>query len=763
MREFYAKLRARLIAADLWPQGWVARGACYSLGLALGLFVLELLLKLIAPVASASLEGWVKFLLFDAAVLFCIVAFRWLKRRILWRLRNRLIVTYVFIGVIPAVLLIAMAFITIYLFAGQFASFVVTSEINGQLRSLQAVNAAVSNELAARIEKGEAPTAESLAGLKKRDRAWVRRRVHAWHGAKPLPLASGATEAEPLAFPDFFNKEDNEYAKAVRQGLPFKEIVRDKDGLYLRVVAMFPVGKENLTVVTSEPLDKNLVADIAENLGEITMSASGNALADSQQNDSQPNASQPNDKNQTATKGAKEGQSFQTRLFEERDKSKAGSDVGKGETRLSTNGNKQVFHASFTVGSLAPAAGMMDREITFGTPLPVVDWTTGERGRAGAFVGVRTRPSILYAHLFAALGDIARGVEYILLGILIFFAIIELVALIIGTRMTRTVTRAVAQLDDATKHVDRGDFSHRIPVRSSDQLAQLSLSFNSMTESIEKLILEQKEKQRLEGELAIAQEVQAQLFPRQVSDLESLEVHGFCRPARTVSGDYYDFLTASSHKLILAVGDISGKGISAALLMATIHSAVRAYSVESLPQMREPVAVGAVAGAGRVMAAWPEGIEISPGALLGLLNHQLYESTPPEKYATLFLGIYDGRSHRLTYSNGGHLPPILVGTDGGVRKLEAGGTVIGLFDNMMYEEGAVEMHPGEIFLAYSDGVTEPENEYGEFGEERLIDLVRENRRLPLVQISQSVTLAVDDWIGDQEQPDDITLVLARAR
>ena len=172
---------------------------------------------------------------------------------------------------------------------------------------------------------------------------------------------------------------------------------------------------------------------------------------------------------------------------------------------------------------------------------------------------------------------------------------IECIALIIGTRMTRTVTGAVAQLYDATKNVDRGDFSHRIPVKSADQLAQLSLSFNSMTESIEKLILEQKEKQRLEGELAIAQEVQAQLFPRQVSELESLEVHGFCRPARTVSGDYYDFLTASSHKLILAVGDISGKGISAALLMATIHSAVRAYSVESLPQMRESVAREAVA------------------------------------------------------------------------------------------------------------------------------------------------------------------------
>jgi len=374
-----------------------------------------------------------------------------------------------------------------------------------------------------------------------------------------------------------------------------------------------------------------------------------------------------------------------------------------------------------------------------------------------------TRPSVLYGHLFAALGDFATGVEYILLAVGIFFAVIELVALITGSRLTRTVTRAVAQLYDATQHVNRGDFSHRVPVQSTDQLAELALSFNSMTASIERLIVEQKEKQRLENELMIAQEVQAQLFPRQVRELESLEVHGFCRPARTVSGDYYDFLTASSHKLILAVGDISGKGISAALLMATIHSAVRAYSVESLPQMREPVAVGAVAGSGRVMVTWPEGAEVSPSALLSLLNHQLYESTPPEKYATLFLGLYDGRTHQLNYSNGGHLPPLLIGEDGTLRRLEAGGTVVGLFDNMSYDEGSVEMHPGEIFVAYSDGITEPENDFGEFGEERLIDLVRKNRRLPLEQISQVVTTAVDDWIGDNEQPDDVTLVLARAR
>ena len=661
MYDFYWKLRARMLTAGWWPQGWIARGACYSLGLAAGLFILEMLLKLVSRPASESLEGWVKFLVFDAALLFSILAFRTLKRKILWRLRNRLIVTYVFIGVIPAVLLVAMAVITIYLFAGQFASYVVTSEINSQLRSMQAVNAAVSNELAARIEKNQPPTAESLAGLRKRDRSWGRRRVCAWHGSRILLISGGSANPEAMDFPDFFNKDQGPYAKVLREGQPFKEIVRDKGGLYLRVASVFDVGSEKLTVVTGEPLDKDLVADIAANLGEITVYSAGIALDESHSNYRNPNA--PNQK------------AFETRIFDAPEK---GNNAGAVHATTPQNSQGEIFHPTFTVGTLAEPTDMMDREITFGTPLPVVDWKTGDLARAGAFISVRTRPSVLYSHLFAALGDIARGVEYILLGILIFFAVIEMVALIIGTRMTSTVTGAVAHLYNATKNVDRGDFSHRIPVKSNDQLAQLSLSFNSMTESIEKLILEQKEKQRLEGELAIAQEVQAQLFPRQVSELESLEVHGFCRPARTVSGDYYDFLTASSHKLILAVGDISGKGISAALLMATIHSAVRAYSVESLPQMREPVAVGAVAGAGRIMAAWPEGIEVSPGALLALLNHQLYESTPPEKYATLFLGIYDGRTHRLTYSNGGHLPPILIAENGAVRRLEAGGTVVGL-------------------------------------------------------------------------------------
>jgi len=316
--------------------------------------------------------------------------------------------------------------------------------------------------------------------------------------------------------------------------------------------------------------------------------------------------------------------------------------------------------------------------------------------------------------------------------------------------------------------VNRGDLTHRIEVKSKDQLASLETSFNSMTESLERLLREQKEKQRLESELAIAQEVQAQLFPRDPKTLESLELHGVCKPARTVSGDYYDFVSLGEEHLGIAVGDVSGKGISAALLMATIHSAVRVFELGAEPERRQLVVAGAaaIASAANTRAPrWSVAAEQtqSPADVLMLLNRHLYNSTAPEKYATLFLGIFDGITRKFIYSNGGHLPPFVIHDSGAARKLETGGLVVGLFPEIVLEEEEVSLSKGDMFVAFSDGVTEPENEFGEFGEERLLDLVRSNRHLSLERISEIVIAAVQDWIGDREQPDDVTLVLARVR
>jgi len=714
-----AEINRALARRGLQPQSRVARAAWYILALAVFLYLLQLTARALRFAWGESLQGWVSFLSIVSIFLFSWLALRWLRTRLLWRLRNRLIVTYVFIGVIPALLLVAMAFVTIYLFAGQFANFVVISGIDLKLHSIESANLAIANELAARLDRGQPAVSDALLGLRANESNWKHRAVCAWADSRPLPLCGAKP---PFAFPEFIHG-------------PFREIVDDQGSLSLRTAVLLNAKSERLLVVSSEPLDEDLVDEIAPALGEIT-------LYSIEEEKPSPNHLSPNDPT-----------------------NKNGIHISFNDQPASDHNGPErqgTLRPLLTCGKLSASTGFFDRAITFGTPLPAVNWATGQRNANAALVRVQTRPSVLYNRLFAALGDFAKGIELVLLVTAIILAIIELLALLIGTRLSRSITGAVAQLYRATQHVDRGDFSHRIPVKSSDQLADLALSFNSMTTSIEKLILEQKEKQRLENELVIAQEVQAQLFPRQVSQIESLEVHGFCRPARTVSGDYYDFLAINSSKLMLAVGDVSGKGISAALLMATIHSAVRAYSLEGMPQLREAM-VGASTGSSLVLTEGIQGVEMSPGALLSLLNHQLYESTPSEKYATLFLANYDSNSRRLIYSNGGHLPPIIISQDGSIRRLDQGGTVVGLFDALSFEEASLVLRPGDIFLAYSDGVTEPENDFGEFGEQRLIELVRDRWSQPLSRITEEVTAAVDDWIGEQEQPDDITLVLARAR
>ena len=718
MRLISLEVESKLREKGLWPQSWIAWAALYVVGLELLLFVVQQLTRRLSPAISGSLEGWVSFLSLLAVVLFTIAWFRRLRAKLMWRLRNRLVVTYVFIGVIPVFLLVVISLITLYLLAGQFASFVVTSEITSRLRSMEASNRAIAKQIANRYSRGETPSGEIIGGMRPQHREWTRRTVCVWYGSHPQPNCTGPKGAVAFSAPEFVH--DN-----------FSEVVRDHGALYLRTATVIGAEPESLRVISSEPFDKALVGEIAAELGEITLL--------------QPRTS-------AAIPGVE-------------DKNQQGITIGSGGT---VSGDGRQFEPTFTAGAIPAASSALDPNIIFGAQLMIVDWAsaTGKPERTGA-LGVHTRPSVLYARLFAALGSYAQALEYILLIIAIVFGIIELLALVIGTKLTRSITSAVGQLYEATKHVNRADFSHRITVQSSDQLATLANSFNSMTTSIEKLVQEQKEKQRLDGELAIAQEVQAQLYPKLITQLETLEVHGFCRPARTVSGDYYDFLALNSDRLMLAVGDISGKGISAALLMATIYSAVRAYTIEDVPALcglttREPVAVAA-GGSGLMLVAESRGADASPATLLTLLNHQLYESTPAAKYATLFLGIYDGATRRLTYTNGGHLPPILISEDGSSQLLSCGGTVVGLFDNVSFPEATVQLRPGDVLVTYTDGVTEPENDYDEFGEERLIQLVRENRHLPLERITEIVVGAVADWIGDNEQPDDITLVLARAR
>ena len=717
------QLRVRLGQIGLLPVSKLALITWYLLGLDIFLFLLQKIFAVFRLSFGKSLGGWVTALSLAVIVLFAILAMRWAKAKLLWRLRNRLIVTYIFIGVIPVILLVALGILSFYLFAGQFATFIVTTRMRTELESLQAANSAISHNLVTKLRALTSAQNGGLEELVPPEQTRAGWNVYAWLDGKPVMNRSAGNTVPTL--PSYLLAS-------------FCGVVRDHDRLFLRVAENAVSNGHRLTVLSSESLDQRLLQNFAARLGEVTLFASGFPGREKDSKQSRPlNASACIDASPAAAGGT--DQSSEPAL-------------------------KPAEHIVPPVAAgVEPApAHQFDGAVTFWSAVFVADWSTGANAVPAA-MSVQTRFSVLYDRLFESMGDFVSNVESGLLLVASVLAIIELVALLIGVRLTRSATGAVAGLYEATGHVNRGEFSHRIPVQSDDQLASLARSFNSMTESLAKLIIEQKEKQRMESELVIAQEVQAQLFPRHISQLSTLEVFGFCRPARTVSGDYYDFLAMDKDKLLLAVGDISGKGIAAALLMATIHSAVRAYSLEGIPILREPVAAGVGSASNIMLGSTLQGVEVSPAALLALLNHQLYDSTPAEKYATLFLAMYDERQRTLTYSNGGHLPPIILRSDCGIRKLDQGGTVVGLFDDQSYDEAFVPLNPGDIFLAYSDGVTEPENDFGEFGEERLVELVWDNRELPLPRISELVTAAVLDWIGNAEQPDDVTLVLARSR
>jgi sigma-B regulation protein RsbU (phosphoserine phosphatase) len=708
----YRYLRRRLHDAGLKPRSTLARLGLVLLVLVLGLTVARRLIDFAWPGRGTALAGWATFFTFILCIVAFLLGLRWVRQRLMWRLRNRLIVTYVFMGVIPIVLLLALAGITAYWFTNQFATFLVTNDIQSELRILGAENSVFAANLARQLKDGKIPA--ELNKIAPGDRGTV------WYQGKPV-VVWGSTE--PLKAPPTDERD-------------FRAVMLDQSMFYLRVAKSERVGNNQLVVVASRALDQKALEHVVGSLGQVSLY-------------------QPDRK-----EGGPPKQGITIR-----------SSSGNSDYDVEYNSSPVSNRSKITAGKVSPSTAIYDWELDFPAffAVKVEDRSNEQRpvvGEAQALLIVTTRPSLIAARLFQTLGDFASNIMLVIAAIAIFFGIIELVAFIIGIRLTRTMTGSIAALYQATQHVNKGDLTHRIKIRSSDQLAALETSFNSMTVSLQRLMEEQKQKQRLESELAIAQEVQALLFPRDITELESLEVHGICKPARTVSGDYYDFLPISANRLGIAVGDISGKGISAALLMATVHAFVRAYTlVEQVPALALPAAVGGPTPqqSSSIRMSRRDGEELPPGTLMCMLNHQLYKSTPSEKYATMFLSFYDQRTRKLQYANAGHLPPIVLGNDGTVRRLDTSGLVVGLFGDMTYPDDEITMNAGDIFIAYSDGITEPENEFGEFGEDRLIELVQENRDLPLARISEIVTQAVSDWIGGGEQPDDVTLVLARTR
>jgi len=239
---------------------------------------------------------------------------------------------------------------------------------------------------------------------------------------------------------------------------------------------------------------------------------------------------------------------------------------------------------------------------------------------------------------------------------------------------------------------------------------------------------------RRKSELEIAANVQQKLFPHQVHRLRTVDYAGHCVAAREVGGDYYDFLETGGESLAFVLGDVSGKGVPAALLMANLQACFRSQTAAALQQ---------------------------PASLLRAVNNHFFDSTAAERFATLFFGIYDDRTRKLRYVNCGHVAPLLLRPWGEVIRLEPTATMLGAFRQWRCTEAETAIHPGDVLALYSDGVTEAGIDgEEEFGEERLIRDMRDHQFEPAGAMAQAIVDSVAHFSAGSRS-DDVTVVAIR--
>jgi sigma-B regulation protein RsbU (phosphoserine phosphatase) len=576
----------------------------------------------------------------------------WLAIRVLrrtakqavWRLRNRLLVTYLFIAVVPIALILGLAALSGIFLVRQMAVFLVTSELDRRIDAVATTAASVARVNAkSRVE--EMPR---VVDLVIRDR---------FMGVEMLLRQSGREYRYPA----------NAALPAPPDGWQPTRGVLFRDGHYY-LWRFMKTNEGDITVTV--PMTSEFLASLAPDLGVV----------------------------------------FQ------------GPDVGN----MPPGRN------------LPPPVNRFDTGVLWLANVPAAVWERPGDPSSDFQLGVWARASAVLATVFNNQGEFWQGLLQLslILGVVVF-VIVEITSLLIGITLARTITGAVHHLYQGTQQVMEGSFSHRIQVSGTDQLGELGVSFNRMTENLERLLAVAKEKERLQSEIEIAREVQNQLYPRAAPQMKTLRVTAACQPARIVSGDYYDYEVLGGDQIAMAIGDVAGKGISAALLMATLQSSLRTYLNAGSD--------------GRLSSSW----------LVSRLNQQLFATTSPEKYATFCLGLYDELSSLLTYTNAGHVPPLLV-RNGAVQRLDVNGTVVGAFPLSEYGQSCVALEPGDLLVCYTDGITEPENEYGEmFGEQRLIDLLSKNAHRSEAEIVEMILEGVRQWTASDELQDDMTLLLAR--
>jgi sigma-B regulation protein RsbU (phosphoserine phosphatase) len=692
-------------------------------------------LKTVVDVASA--------LAFIPLAYFLVRGARWAAGNLLWRVRRRLIVTYLLVGALPLLLMVALLALVLLAVLAQSSVNLVGRQLDGYLEQSQAAARAIGHNLsrldaasfgAERLRRRLQERADSLAPIFPDVTLVVRQidgagKVNGTGGANGLigpigPIGhgfnvtvSGPASENAIDGENIVNGAigDDSPPPALTSPLPqwllsrldgdreFHGLVVAEDGLSRRRVHALHIIKLERQPATifqlSYPIGENLCAHLRHTTDLEVKPATANFPLIMTPRGPQPDV-----------ESAEKAGGFQ-------------------------GGGWPIFK-------------------------PIAEWRTGESRQNEA---LRVDPSfILPSRIYQRIQQFKSGSAIgsaVVLGLtvlVVFFLLITLAAVVYAVVLTRSITGAVHRLYEGTMKVEAGALDHEIPITGRDQLAGLTRSFNRMTGSVRELLRVSAEKQRLDQEMKIAAAVQSRLFPRSIPKSERLDIaKGVCIPARSVSGDYYDMLDVAPGVIGVVVADVCGKGVSAALMMANLQANLRGQAWAYRDTYKDGVhpLVRGDSPARRVVER---------------VNQQVVGSMMDASFITLFYAEFDERRSTLRYTNAGHNPPLLLSNgrrDGeGVRRLDVGGTVLGLFCDTKFEEEEIEMRSGDTLVAFTDGVIEARSPLGEeFGEDRLVEVLLENAGLPAAEIENRILRAVEDWTAEAEQEDDLTLVILKVK
>lgn len=635
----------------------------------------------------------------------------WARRRLLWRVRRKLILSYIFVGLVPGLLII-----TFFLLAGLLLFFNVSSYlVQSRVRSLADQARFLAESTLLDIQRSTAPggvddtldrrqaSAESrypflsvaivpAYDIRCPDRSERTTRVDI--GTLPIFAGPWRHLDPPERLPTWVTCEgfSGLLAYEAEPGPGDPAGAEDRTRLVMRAVAFPDVLEPTWAVVLDLPMTAAVERRIRDETGI---------------------------------------------LF--------------GETSvMSSDASRQLPHGQTIDTASADDAA---RGTFFGPQwvvfLDYVDWPSGQAGNA--YVGVRINVWEIYDRLTSLSSARLTSLNFgqLLLAVLALvgalFLIIQFVALVIGFVLARQITGAVHDLFTGTEHLRHRDFGHQIPVRARDQLGELAESFNEMTGEITTLLEENAEKERLEQELRTARDIQMKLLPQGPLVVPGLAVTAYCEPAREVGGDYYDFLPLDDTRLGFLIADVSGKGTSAALYMAELKGLML-----SLSRIHE-----------------------SPRELLIAANQVIAQHIDAKSFITMSYIVIDLERRLMTYARAGHCPLIyLPGPGSGdsrhVRVLAPDGLVVGLKldDGALFEsllkEVTVPLGTGDLIVLFTDGFSEAMNEsFDCFGEQRLSQLVEQFGHLPFEQLRERIVLEVRSFSGAADQHDDMTMILIK--